>query len=57
VTICLSGMCDMTFVIIVVVLFIAILYGYFRLFRQALNFIFDEEERKRTISNWKKRGR
>jgi hypothetical protein len=46
---------NLTLLLIVLILAAAVIYGYYRLYRQALDFVFDEERRKRMISEWKKR--
>ena len=45
----------MTLLLIVLVLVAVVIYGYYRFYRQALDFVIDEENRKRKISEWKKR--
>lgn len=45
----------LTLLLAATVLVAAVIYGYYRLYRQALDFIFDEEKRKLMISVWKKR--
>lgn len=51
----LAGMGYLTLLLAATVLVAAVIYGYYRLYRQALDFIFDEEKRKLMISVWKKR--
>jgi hypothetical protein len=46
---------DSTLLLIFLVLAAAVIYCYYRLYRQALDFVCDEEKRKRMISGWKKR--